>query len=620
MADPIPLSALPRPKTPEKYDRRITEESLQWFERELAHKMDTRRDAYLGVGKSLVLTSETTNTPYKLGLDADDYLTLTNYKTGVVGTVVIDMPRVDGLVQEFIDVRSEFAAADDTLAASVSANALAITDAETAIGTLETEVIAARDGEASLAAKIGVVEAAVVSGDGANATRIETVAARASSPNLLVNTDFEGGLYGYNTGWNGGVTIAARGLNWPGQHSARNVMYVFVSGTPAAGNEFDLYGTGCYFINWTVSDARNFGVPVKPGDRIHVSWDVASVNLGTAHVYAQFHDKDGVYVTQSIVASGTGTVGEPTGLPSDFTRIGGFITVPSGCYVAGTFVRGVTNGAGNPGLWGTAPMIGFATDAAQTTLPDYVPGREASTASVTTLTNAFVDPSTGAAFASFDVEAAAGGFSAMLRMYAGDGTSSIGLYAEQLFLGNNTVFEDTYNTFYNTYSSKRLRIFGPFGASGDIVDWYGPTSVALNSETKTNGYFARATDGKTYADGAELTGPLSVSISGSMVFEETDGAASTVTTSTATAVASGGDGSYTYQWAIVGRSYNGSATSVNLALDFSASSASQRIELSNCPSYFLIYFTVMVTVTDGQGAQTTAVLEGYANSVPEGGG
>ena len=114
--------------------------------------------------------------------------------------------------------------------------------------------------------------------------------------------------------------------------------------------------------------------------------------------------------------------------------------------------------------------------------------------------------------------------------------------------------------------------------------------------------------------------PLSVALSGDLVFEETDGAAPSVLTSAVTASASGGDGTYAFEWAIVGRSYNGSATDVFLALENSVSSTTQRIRLSNCPSYFSIYFTVVVKVTDGKGAQTFAITEGYAKSEPQGGG
>lgn len=82
----------------------------------------------------------------------------------------------------------------------------------------------------------------------------------------------------------------------------------------------------------------------------------------------------------------------------------------------------------------------------------------------------------------------------------------IRLMARSINFGTNTVFEDTRGSIHTTNSGRRLRILGPFGTSLDLVMWYGPTSVALNSETKTNGYFAFATDGKVYYGTTELPG------------------------------------------------------------------------------------------------------------------
>lgn len=100
--------------------------------------------------------------------------------------------------------------------------------------------------------------------------------------------------------------------------------------------------------------------------------------------------------------------------------------------------------------------------------------------------------------------------------FTGDGTwngSAITLQADLIKLlarninfGTNTVFEDTKGSLYTTSGGRRLRMLGPFGTSSDLVIWYGPTSVGLNSETKTNGHFAFATDGKVYYGNAELGG------------------------------------------------------------------------------------------------------------------
>jgi hypothetical protein len=47
-----------------------------------------------------------------------------------------------------------------------------------------------------------------------------------------------------------------------------------------------------------------------------------------------------------------------------------------------------------------------------------------------------------------------------------------------------------------------------FGASSDLVLWYGLSSTAIGSATKTNGVFALATDGKVYYGASELGAPV----------------------------------------------------------------------------------------------------------------
>ncbi len=101
--------------------------------------------------------------------------------------------------------------------------------------------------------------------------------------------------------------------------------------------------------------------------------------------------------------------------------------------------------------------------------------------------------------------------------FAGDGVwngSAITLQADLIKLlarninfGTRTTFEDTRGTIYNIEASKRLRLLGPFGASNDLVLWYGNDSVGLQSETKTNGIFAIATDGLLYLGTSILSAP-----------------------------------------------------------------------------------------------------------------
>jgi len=122
----------------------------------------------------------------------------------------------------------------------------------------------------------------------------------------------------------------------------------------------------------------------------------------------------------------------------------------------------------------------------------------------------------------------------------------ITLAAEAINFGNDTTYEDTYNTFYTVGGSYRYRDRGPFGASSDLLQWYGLNSVTLNSETKTNGIFALGTDGVVYLAGNDLT---------AQAFDATNegdndltSGVSTTGTAQADVVVVGGDSPFTYQW------------------------------------------------------------------------
>ena len=90
------------------------------------------------------------------------------------------------------------------------------------------------------------------------------------------------------------------------------------------------------------------------------------------------------------------------------------------------------------------------------------------------------------------------------------------------------------------------------GASSDLLLWFGPSSTAVGSATKTNAIFALATDGKTYAQGVELQtmfvtpSPTNQQVSGSRV-----GAGSVTTSAASIGSVLGGNGTYTYAWTYV---------------------------------------------------------------------
>jgi hypothetical protein len=189
--------------------------------------------------------------------------------------------------------------------------------------------------------------------------------------------------------------------------------------------------------------------------------------------------------------------------------------------------------------------------------------------------------------------------------FSGDGTwngSAITLQADLIRLlarninfGTRTEFEDTRGTIYNTEASKRLRILGPFGASNDLVLWYGLDSVALQSETKTNGIFAIATDGLVYLGASSLSAPMSVSHSGSYV--ATRFGTGTLNTGSITLTPAGGSGSYTYSHQLIVTSNpDGIAVQLN-----SPTSATFSISAPSTAPVKAVEYLVVSTVTDSVG-------------------
>lgn len=197
------------------------------------------------------------------------------------------------------------------------------------------------------------------------------------------------------------------------------------------------------------------------------------------------------------------------------------------------------------------------------------------------------------------VAAASGGTPARVGVKTGLGGSTAWIDASKIFFGDNTTFEDPYNSFYTEASSKRFRFGGPFPASGDMVMWFGPTSVALNSETKTNGYFCFATDGKVYYGASELAANLTATASP---------ASSTVThgagvfsTGSITITPVGGSG-HTYAWDVVKTSGAGAAPTMSSYTNAS-STASCTLSAGQDVQGF-----IRCTVTASGGHSTSVII------------
>jgi hypothetical protein len=193
LSAPPAVLPVPRPKTTKEYDQRTTEQAFQALERDLAEKYDRRGDLILDPGKELVLTADNSSAQYGIGIDNSGYLRILDYSDGTIGTFSVAWSNVDGAAQEITNLTTYVDAADATLQASINTVATTSATNGTAISTLQTEITAAREGEASLLANITDVRTAFASADAAEASARTTLQANleAADTTLQANIDSE---------------------------------------------------------------------------------------------------------------------------------------------------------------------------------------------------------------------------------------------------------------------------------------------------------------------------------------------------------------------------------------------------------------------------------------------
>jgi len=173
--------------------------------------------------------------------------------------------------------------------------------------------------------------------------------------------------------------------------------------------------------------------------------------------------------------------------------------------------------------------------------------------------------------------------------------ANIKLRADALDLGTATTFESTKDTFYTIAGEYRFRYGGPFGVSNTLLQWYGLNSVALNSETKTNGVFALATDGKVYFGNSALGASMSVTHSG--VYVKVKIGTGTNNTGSITLTPTGGVAPYTYSHQLV-KTANLNNISVTLN---SPTSATFSISAGSQTPVKSVEYLVVSTITDAAG-------------------
>ena len=442
MADPIPLSEIPRPKTPEKYRKRDIEETFQILERDLGQKHDKRADLELGPGKSLVVSGASNNTRYAIGVGADGYLTLTDYATGVAGTFVVDIPSVDGLAQEFIDVRAEYASGDAAVSANVTINAAAVADIEGAAAYFEVVAAASGADPARFGLKNGkdgslfVVDADQIwfGSQTVFDTSSETFITEVGSIRSRYGTAFGASSdvvrwdgptsvnQGDETRTNGYMAIGTNGLIY---HNSAALDWGATAAEAAASNallplgvnrvayprgEAGTRGWGEYnpsSLSSSIAQVKYAGrvgqkatvtatafgqiydlqagsdsdyrIPVAPNERICVAVALEASNVNSGYVYVNWTDVSGAYISNATAFSWVGDL-------SFVTEKFGFLTAPAnaaGCYID-FFVY--AQAAGTLQLSAVDFRL-CAVSSSQSVAPPFTPGRTFETGADVTVDN-----------------------------------------------------------------------------------------------------------------------------------------------------------------------------------------------------------------------------------------
>ena len=409
-----------------------------------------------------------------------------------------------------------------------------VADARADIDAQGAEIAAARNGEASLSARIATVNQARIDGDSANATAITNLTARTANTEADI-IDIEN---------------AAAAETTARVQSVNQLLAMARDGSMNPNPIFSAW-SGALPDGWTRHGTVGASTMTK----------VAGIN-GSPNALRQASNLTSECGLRTDVSPSAG--GEYVVIEADFTLVSGSLvgagilcqTLNSGGGSAGnTFSQafatvkdasGTVRGAGvagqtyryrllanlkaatvatyrlygmtrySPGAWG--PADGAATLdwhrlAIRPATPEEIAAGTAIPAlqaSVTTNSLAIVDIENELAIASWQVVASAGGGKpARIGLTSSTLGSFVALDAPFIFWGDNTVFDDATDTLQTTVGG-RIRVLAlgtPFGAASDLLEWWGPSSIALGSMTKANGYNGRMTASPYVFDNALTPAP-----------------------------------------------------------------------------------------------------------------
>ena len=429
-------------------------------------------------------------------------------------------PNAPGLSQIRSDIQAAFGDIFDI-------DAL-LSDTRSLVDAQGVEIAAARGDQPNLGARVAQLAQATYDGDEANAQAIDQVRARTlateadiidlenalatetgaraqaiqqvrasipKSANEFNNADFSQDKAGYRHMWGAanGVPLSTGVINRSeflygvknGGANYEGSDYVAFASLELGGGSFSIPGQNY---------ERAFRVAA--GERIGFAFD-GRPSGGTPSywtVVARLYNNDNTWADRSWFA-------ESDPYSTDWVRSGFVITVPSDGYIGfeaylrrkGTDV----NSYGDAHLRGVtfARLSAQATEVPAYTAPAASGGLASLSGSITQQSLAIIDLENQQALAYFGIKAeATGSRPTILELFSGV-RSAIALTADQIYFGDNSVFDDATDTLQTSVGPNiRVLAFGsPFGAQGNLLEWWGPASTPLGEMTTGNGLNGRMT-------------------------------------------------------------------------------------------------------------------------------
>ena len=396
--------------------------------------------------------------------------------------------------------------------------ATTITAAKIAAGTITaTEIAAGTITAAKIAAGTISVDKLMTNGTG----------------NLLFGSDMWGETIShyFKLGWNpdskpyAGPMYGVAGATWDFMGTERGTVGIRQTDGTAGGTGL----TDFYFVQRDTAGSENQWYAARPG----IAYTFAMTHAAHRcrhNIWMGFYDSTFTYITETgtgMVTPGSGTAADPTGWTTSFISA---VAPANTRYILLALRREhTTQGFGHTDSysWITQPRL-YATPAVMTSAPPWSPGGETLIQGGRIVTNSI----TANQIAAGTITAAKITVSSLSALSANLGTITAGTIS--LTSGSYVLYEGA-----------------GFGVSSDLVMWYGASSTAIGSATKTNGKFALATDGKVYIGSTDQTvasGVLAVAFSPTS--NVTTHSTSTPMSVAVTATPSGGSSSYTYVWTV----------------------------------------------------------------------